>query len=255
MDSLFLNLSFEMMIVALGVSALAGVIKGTVGFGMPMIMISGLSTFVEPELALAGLLMPTVATNVLQALRQGPKAALTSVKKFKYFLMAGFVTLIASAQLVRVVSSDVLLLVIGVPVAVFALIQLIGFRPNLKRTTPAIETGVGAFAGLIGGMSGVWGAPTVLYLTALNTEKSDQMRVQGVIYGLGALALVGAHIGSGVLRAETFPFSLAMVPPAMAGMWLGGHVQNRIDQAAFRKATLLVLVVAALNLVRRTLMG
>ena len=81
------------------------------------------------------------------------------------------------------------------------------------------------------------------------------MRVQGVIYGLGAVALFFAHIGSGVMRVETLPFSVAMVPPAVLGMWLGGKVQDRIDHAMFRKATLVVLTVAALNLVRRAVMG
>lgn len=255
MESLFPLLSADMLVFAMCVAVLAGVIKGTVGFGMPMVMISGLSTFLAPGVALAGLIMPTVATNVIQALRQGPRAALASVRKFRFFLIAGFFTLVASAQLVRVVSSEVLLLLIGIPVAFFALLQLFGVKATLTKTTPGIELGIGAFAGAIGGMSGVWGPPTVLYLTALNTEKSEQMRVQGVIYGLGALALVGAHIGSGVLRAETLPFSLAMVPPALLGMWIGGKIQDRIDQVTFRKATLVILVLAALNLVRRAVLG
>ncbi len=81
------------------------------------------------------------------------------------------------------------------------------------------------------------------------------MRVQGVIYGLGAVALLFAHFGSGVLRAETVPFSIAMILPALIGMWLGSQIMDRIDQASFRKATLAILLVAGANLVRRGLMG
>ena len=93
------------------------------------------------------------------------------------------------------------------------------------------------------------------YLTALGTEKKEQMRIQGVIYGLGAVVLFFAHLGSGVMRAETLPFSLLMILPALLGMWIGGKLQDRIDQATFRKATLFVLLIAGLNLVRRALMG
>ncbi len=255
MESLFSILTMDMMIVAVCITAIAGVIKGMVGFGMPMVMISGLSTFLAPELALAGLIMPTVAANVMQATRQGPQAAVQSIKRFRVFLIVGFCTLVLSAQMVRFVSPDTMLLVIGVPVAVFATVQLLGVRLTLTKHSPGIEAAVAAFAGSIGGMSGVWGPPTVLYLTALGTEKKEQIRVQGVIYGLGALALVGAHFGSGILRAETFAFSLAMVLPAILGMWIGGKVHDRIDQETFRKMTLLVLTIAALNLVRRALMG
>jgi uncharacterized membrane protein YfcA len=114
---------------------------------------------------------------------------------------------------------------------------------------------VASFAGFIGGLSGVWGPPTVAYLTMLGTEKRDQMRVQGVIYGLGAVALTLAHLGSGVLDARSAPFSALLILPALAGMWLGGRIQDRIDQAGFRRVTLIVLLVAGLNLVRRAVMG
>ena len=70
------------------------------------------------------------------------------------------------------------------------------------------------------------------------------MRVQGVIYGLGAVALTLAHLGSGILRAETIPFSASLILPALAGLWVGFRLQSRIDQATFRKATLLVLLIA-----------
>ena len=95
----------------------------------------------------------------------------------------------------------------------------------------------------------------MLYLTALDTPKKEQMRVQGVIYGLGAVLLFFAHIGSGVLRAETAPFSVLLVVPALIGMVAGGYLQDRIDQATFRRVTLAVLLVAGLNLLRRGLMG
>jgi uncharacterized membrane protein YfcA len=77
--------------------------------------------------------------------------------------------------------------------------------------------------------------------------------VQGVIYFLGAILLAVAHIGSGVLTAKTAFFSLCLVPPALLGMTFGMMLQDRMDQATFRRATLLVLFLAGLNLVRRGL--
>ena len=101
----------------------------------------------------------------------------------------------------------------------------------------------------------MWGPPTVLYLTALGTEKSEQMRAQGVIYGLGSVALAAAHMSSGVLRPETLPFSAALILPALLGQWIGGKLLDRIDQAVFRRVTLLVLLVVGLNLIRRALVA
>ncbi len=253
MDALFPFLTPATLALAFAVALFAGLVKGMVGFAMPMILISGLGTFLPPEIALGGLILPTLITNGMQALRQGVRAAWKSVHRFRVFLSVGLVFLLLTAQLVPLIPARVFLLVLGVPVTFFALIQLLGLRLTLSAPNARIEAGVGAFAGSIGGLSGVWGPPTVLYLTALGTPKADQMRVQGVIYGLGAVALALAHIGSGVLRGETLPFSLALIVPAVAGMWVGGRLSDRIDQTTFRRATLVVLFVAGANLVRRGL--
>ncbi|QDI77242.1 MULTISPECIES: sulfite exporter TauE/SafE family protein [Leisingera] len=254
MTALFSLLSPAELSAAFGTALLAGTVKGLVGFAMPMIFISGLSLFLAPDLALAGLILPTLVTNGMQALRQGPAAALASIRRFRVFLLTGLVCLLLSAQMVRVLPQQALLLVIGLPVTVFACIQLMGKVLTLSNPSRRSEAVVGGVAGLIGGVSGVWGPPTVAYLTALGTEKTEQIRVQGVIYGLGAVALLVAHTGSGVMRAETAPFSLALIVPAVAGMWIGGRLHDRIDQALFRQATLVVLLVAGLNLLRRGLL-
>ena len=254
MTSLLALMSPLDLVAAVAIATLAGLIKGMVGFAMPMILISGLSTFLAPDLALAGLILPTVVTNGMQALRQGGRAAMASVRQFRVFLLVGLVFLLASAQLVTSLPTSVFLLVLGIPVAGFALMQLAGLRFHLSAPSVRIEAAVGAFAGFIGGLSGVWGPPTVAYLTALDTPKADQMRVQGVIYGLGAVALFAAHIGSGVLRAETLPFSVAMLAPAICGMWVGQKLHDRVDQVTFRRATLAVLLLAGINLVRRGLL-
>jgi len=255
MDMFFSFLTPEQLAFAFGIALVAGFIKGVVGFAMPLVLISGLTFFLPPELALAGLIFPTVATNLFQALRQGFAAAWASTKMFRVFLIAGGIMLVITAQTVRMLPANVMVLVIGIPITLFALWQITGQSFELKERSTKIEVLIGGFAGAVGGVSGVWGPPTVAYLTALGTPKHDQMRVQGVVYGLGAIALLFAHFGSGVLRAETVPFSIVMILPALVGMWLGSLVMDRIDQASFRKVTLIILFIAGANLVRRGLMG
>lgn len=238
---------------ALGIAVLAGTIKGMVGFAMPMILISGLGTFLSPEVALAGLILPTVVTNGMQALEQGWRAARDSILRFSTFLIIGLVCLLASAQTLRFLPRDLLFLLIGGPITLFALLQLVGWKLRLQGQSRRADAIIGGIAGAIGGVSGIWGPPTVAYLTAINTEKSEQMRVQGVIYGLGAVALVFAHLGSGILTAQTATFSAVLIAPAVAGMWIGARIRGGIDQVAFRRATLIVLFVAGLNLIRRGL--
>lgn len=236
---------------ALAVGLFAGLVKGAVGFAMPMVLISGLSLVLAPDLALAALIIPTLATNFWQAVRQGPKAALQTIVTYRVFLVAGLVLLLCSAQLVRSLDIRLLFALIGLPVTAFAVMQLAGWRLRLARRSTMAEVCIGGFAGFIGGVSGVWGPPTVAYLTAIDTPKQEHFRTQGAIYSLGAVALTLAHIHTGVLRAETVPLGLLILPAALSGMVIGLRIQDRISHSTFRTATLIVLVFAGLNLMRR----
>ncbi|MFD0981584.1 sulfite exporter TauE/SafE family protein [Tropicimonas aquimaris] len=238
--------------LACAITLLAGFVKGTTGFAMPMIMVSGLASFLSPEMALAGLMLPTLVTNAMQALRDGLRAAIGAVRDYpRYFAVAG-VCLVLSGQLVTAVDPRAIYAMIGVPITFFGVAQLLGWqvsiRPEAQRRAEAL---LGTVSGVIGGVSGVWGPPLVIYLTAIGTPKVEQVRVQGVAFALGAVLLVATHLQTGVLNARTIPFSALLLAPALAGMWLGQRVQDRLDQATFRKATLFVLVLAGLNLLRR----
>jgi len=255
MDAVLSLVGLPALVVACAAALFAGLVKGMVGFAMPMLMISGMAILLPPDIALAGLILPTLVTNGMQALRQGPRAAWATIRAFRVFLIVGLVALVGSAQLVTVLSPATLYLVIGLGMTAFAAMQIVGWSPRMPTPVWPLEAAVGAVAGFSGGLSGVWGPPTVAYLTARDTPKRDAVRVQGVIYGLGAVALLAAHLRSGVMRAETLPFSAALVVPALIGMVIGQRVQDRIDQAAFRRLTLVVLCVAGANLIRRGLVG
>ncbi len=256
MSDTYLVLGPDLLIAAALLAFFAGFVKGTVGFALPLIMISGLGSFLSPEAALAGLIIPALVTNLWQALRNGPSQALSSIQSHWRYLAILMICLGFSAQFVTRLPEDALFLILGVPVTIFAALQLAGwklvFDPRNRRR---VELGLGAFAGGFGGISGVWGPPTVMYLTALQTPKIEQIRVQGVVYGAGAVMLTLAHLRSGVLNVESAKLSAMLVLPALLGFVLGFAVQDRMSQQKFGRATLLVLVIAGLNLIRRGLMG
>lgn len=246
----------QLFVAAAMVALFAGFVKGAVGFALPMILISGLSSFLPADQALAGLILATLLLNVAQAFRQGVGAALGSVRK--YWLLIGCVVLAigASAPLVAVLPDRVMYLLLGVPIAAFTLSQLVGWQLILHaRHRARAEVAMGLVGGFFGGISGVWGPPVIAYLLSFNTEKMEMVRVQGVVFLIGAVMLLAAHLGSGVLNAQSLPFSAALVIPAAAGMWVGFRVQDRLDPTRFRKATLVILTLAAVNLVRKGVMG
>lgn len=256
METVFGLMDPVLWLFVIAVTLLAGFVKGAVGFAMPMIMISGIGSFLSPELALASLIIPTVLSNLMQTFRGGLAEAWLAVKRFRRYIVIMLVVIVLSAQLIRFLSTSAMFLTVGVPISLIVLVQLTGWRPHFRpehrdRTEAIIAT----IAGAIGGLAGVWGPPTTAYLTAIETPKLEQIRIQGVIFGAGAVVLFFTHLRTGVLNELTLPFSALMVVPAVIGMMIGFRYQDRLDQAKFRRITLIVLGVAGLNLIRRGLMG
>lgn len=252
MLDLFLLQTPLIFALALGITVMAGVIKGAVGFAMPLVMVSGLSSIIDPKLALAAIILPIVMSNGWQTFRQGVGPAWQAIKDFRRYLIVVCVAIFLAAQTVTFIPDKVFYAVLGIPVVGLSVLQLLGLKLQIKpKDRTWSEWVIGLISGILGGIAGTWGPTTVLYLMAINTPKAQQMVVQGVIYGLGSVTLLLAHLQSGILNRETAPLSALLLIPAGIGMMIGFRLQDRMDQALFRKVTLLVLVVAGLNLIRK----
>ena len=239
---------------AMAVTLFAGFVKGMSGFAMPLVMISTFSAFLPPEQALAGLILPTLFTNISQATRQGVSAAWDSAKTYHRFLIATLVMIVISAQFVRVIPQGLFLLLLGVPITLFALAQLSGRKLALKlEHRDRAEWIMGAVGGMYGGVSGVWGPPLIVYLLSIGVDKAETVRAQGVVFLLGAVVLLGAHLQTGLMSGPNLWFSAALVVPALIGQAVGQRLQDRMDPARFRRWTQALLVLTGVNLIWRAL--
>jgi uncharacterized membrane protein YfcA len=256
MDALMAGQGAPAFAAAVAVTLFAGFVKGAVGFAMPLIMIGSFSAFLPPPVALAGLILPTLVTNIAQAFRDGPAAAWNSARTYHRFLIGTVVFIAISAQVVAFIPRAAFLILLGVPITAFALLQLSG-RPMALRLEHRgrAEWAAGIIGGLYGGISGVWGPPLIVYLLSIKAPRDETLRVQGVVFLIGACVLLAAHLGSGVLNAERAAFSAALVVPAMAGLVLGQRLGRRLDQARFRRWTQILLVATGLNLIWSALRG
>lgn len=239
---------------AFAVMTLAGFVKGVVGFALPMIAISGIGSLMSAELAIAAIILPATITNIQQAFRAGVAAAIATARKYwrlnlMLVLLIGFF-----AQLVAILSDRVLYIILGLMVSSVGSLQLVGWRPRFPaRLTHQAEWLTGVIAAFFGGLAAVWGPPILMYLLARETPKQELVRTQGIAFLLGSIVLIVAHGKSGVLNTQSLPFSALLVGPALIGMAIGQIAQDRMDQERFRTLTLIVLVIAGFNLLRRGL--
>ncbi len=237
------------------VTVFGGFVKGAVGFALPMIMISGIGSLVSAELAIAGIIIPALAANVLQSMREGPRAAWETLSQYWRLNVILLIMIALCAQLLVIIPEHVFFLILGSMITVSGILQLVGWRPRFREARKnLVEWFTGLIAGFFGGLSGVWGPPITLYLLARDTPKKEMVRAQGISFLLGSIVMLGAHSFSGIFNKISGQLSVWLVVPAVVGLIIGRMVQDRLDQAKFRNLTLFVLVLAGLNLLRRGLM-
>ena len=250
-DLLTAGLPIQLFLAALAVTLFAGFVKGAVGFAMPMILVSAFAIFLPQELALAGLILPTLATNVSQAFRQGVAPARETALTYRRFLVGTVICIAISAPFADAIPRMVYLLLLGVPITLFAALQLMGRSLAIKlHHRDRAEWGLGVIGGLYGGVSGIWGPPLLVFLLSTGADKLTAIRAQGVVFLIGAVALLVSHLGTGLANAQTLGFSAALCAPALIGLFVGYRVQDRLDQQRFRRWTQGLLVVTGLNMVR-----
>ncbi|WP_022705853.1 MULTISPECIES: sulfite exporter TauE/SafE family protein [Paracoccus] len=248
------GLELWQFVAALGVTLFAGFVKGAIGFAMPMIMISVFGSIMPATTALAAMILPTLFTNIQQAMRDGVPAAAGSIRRFRLHIAMVGVFICVSAGFANIIPQWLMYAILGLPITLFALWQLSGRPMTMSlRHQKRAEAVSGVIGGLYGGISGIWGPPLIVYLLSIGIEKKEQVRVQGVVFLIGAVVLTVAHLFSGVLNAQTVPLSLILCLPGFVGMKLGFALQDRLDVGQFRRWTLVLLILTGLNLIRRAL--
>lgn len=245
------GLSGPEFLAALAITLFAGFVKGAVGFAMPLILVSAFAVFLPQNLALAGLILPTLLTNISQAFRQGVGPARETAHSYRRFLIATVIGIALSAPFAEAIPRMVYLLMLGLPITAFAAAQLMGRSLAIRlQHRDRAEWVLGAVGGLYGGISGIWGPPLLVFLLSTGAEKVQAIRAQGVVFLIGAVALLASHLGTGLANAQSLGFSAALCGPALAGLYLGYAVQDRLDQQRFRRWTQALLVLTGLNMVR-----
>lgn len=245
-------MTVDLFAIAVVVFFSAGLIKGTVGIGLPTIVISILSTVTDPRLAMATTLIPIFFANLLQFYRaNSPKKLVIAYWPFMLMLVSfNYVV----SQLSFAVDTSKILLALGIVVLVFAASSLVKQPPRLpEHWDRPIQFGAGVTAGLMGGLTNIWGPPMVMYFVSKRLSKEAFISATGAVLTVGSLPLIVSYGQAGLLPSSTILGSIALVVPVFVGMRLGEILRKRINTELFIKLLLIVFLLLGLNLIRRAL--
>ena len=245
------TLEFGIVAVAL---LLAGVIKGGVGFGLPMVGVTLLTIVIPLELAAAIVTVPIVISNFWLSVQGG--RFFIMVKRFWLMMLALGAGVFTGAMILVGVDPSILFIVLGAMVLVFSVMDLTNFKfPPPEKVHIGWGIGAGFFGGITGGISTIWGPIMLIYLSMLRLAKDEFVSAVAVTWFVGSLFLVAAFGSFNVLTLETATLSAIATVPVIAGTFLGRAVRDRISQERFRKFVSWCLLLVALNPLRRGFLG
>ena len=120
------------------------------------------------------------------------------------------------------------------------------FKP-LAYGLPA-DLGVGVLNGVIGGLTGLTGI-TVTIWCQLRGWSRDQQRAVFQPVNLAVIVMTAASLGvSGIVTADTVKLYLLGLPLMLVGLWSGFKLYGKLDEGAFRKVILVLLLVSGMAL-------
>ena len=123
-------------------------------------------------------------------------------------------------------------------------------RPAFRPVQSGISSdiGIGFFNGLLGGLTGLTGIIVTVWSQLRGWPKDVQRTVfQPVNLAAIVVSAVSLTI-AGAVTAETIKLYVVGLPAVLAGMWTGLKLYGKLDDAAFRKVLLLLLLVSGLAL-------
>jgi uncharacterized membrane protein YfcA len=232
------------------VFALAGVVKGVIGLGLPTISMGLMAVVMPPVEAAAILIVPSLLTNAWQMLAGRSLAPIA--RRLWPMLVWVCIGTWAGIGMMTGTGARIGTALLGVALAIYGLFGLLAARFSLPtRRERLVGALVGVVTGGITAGTGVFVIPAVPYLQAIGLEKDDLVQALGLSFTVSTLALA-VNVGiAGALTWALAPTAWALATACM-GMWIGQKIRTRLSPVAFRRSFFLGLLILGIYLAARS---
>ena len=138
---------------------------------------------------------------------------------------------------------------VGLLLVLFSLYNLARPQlPQMKEAGRVADGAVGVLNGVIGGATGLAGIVTVIWTSMRGWSRDEQRAVFQPTGVASFIMIILAFGGIGIITADTFRLFLFGLPVLIIGTWLGWMLYGKLDEGAFRKIVLILLLVSGVAL-------
>ena len=230
---------------------IAGMVKGSIGMGLPLVSITLLSFYTSPRLAMMLIIIPTLVTNFLQFYRSVDR--FNMVLSNKFLLASLFVCTFAFSFLSFSLEQKTLSFLLGLIIFIFVIYRWTGFSPSSGLGFDKIlQVGSGAIIGTAAGFTHVW-APTIAVLLVIRKANKEQfVALTGLFIFVGSTGLFLTHYLFDLLDRQSLIFSSLMIFPSIVGFLIGEKIRSFISEKLFETLLMFFLLIAATNLLYKS---
>src|SRR3984885_7164485 len=170
-------------------------------------------------------------------------------KRFAPFVIGGFVGVPPGTMLLTYVNPAYLRAGGGVLLIIYGIYGLA--QPKLKPVPSNVPTdiGIGFVNGIVAGMTGLPGFIIPIWCQLRGWTKDFQRAVFQPVLLAAIVANVISLAVAGVITADVLRLYALGLPAMVAGLWVGFKLYGKLDDAAFRKVILVLLLLAGLGLI------
>ncbi len=228
-----------------------GLVKGTLGVGLPMVSVPIIAFFLPPTTAMILLCFPILCSNFLQMkVHQG-----IGSYRFVPMLLSLLIGLIIGGRLILEIELNVVSIIIAISIIAAAVINLFGLKfrnVNIKyeRNFTII---LGFFSGILGGLSTFFGPPILAYLISIDLEKEYFVRIISTFYFIGGFTLYSSLIYHGIGTLDDLFISLLLVLPTVLGQYFGTKIRKYLSNELFKNSILIILIIIGISLLFKNL--
>ena len=245
-----MDTSLEALAIIGAAFLLAGLVKGVIGMGLPIVSIGLLALVMTPAQAAVLLILPSLATNVWQMLA-GP-ALLPLLRRLWPLLLALVVGTFVGGVFLLADASGRASAALGIVLVIHAVLGLskVHFRVR-RKTEPWLAPVIGFVTGIISAATSVFVVPALPYYQAIGLEKDELVQTLGLSFTVSTLALAAVLARYGLFQTAVAGPSLLALVAALLGMVAGQWVRRRVSAETFRRWFFIGLVALGAHLALR----
>ncbi len=228
---------------------LGGFVKGSIGFGTPLVAAPFLALLLPPRNVATLLAISLLVSNVTDTWRL--RAEWRALGEIRLYLACALACIPVGVWYLGFGDPDAIRLMMGLMAYAYLVVEsrLGSFRELGAGLQRALGALMGATLGFVYGTTTISGAINTIYFSMLRLPKNPFIFLMNAFNSVGMTVMIASLALAGLYTKPRLAEGLLAIVPVYVGYWAGIRVRERIDQALFFRLIRVFLFLIATSLV------